>query len=234
MMYGSCWASRIRVAAVAAGLLVSLPLQVLAQAGTPVAQPSPEPTETGRRLVLVGLEFGGIDVDLPHPERLGETFGACFRLGLQAGYEITTWLGVDAEVGFSFLGESDSLNAVLTAQGGEPGAAYTLVDGGIGIVGRWPVGSGRWAPFVRATGGLASLALSWPDGGTRETDPSWSAGGGVEFTVARPVVLRLQGRWIGQREDDGTVRKHGTAELAVFYAFHARSFTVPPVMGASP
>ena len=224
MKHGWSWASRMRVAAAATGLLVFLPVGVLAQAGT---APAPDPVEPGRRLVLLGLEFGAIDVDIAHPERPGESFGTCFRLGLQAGYEVVSWLGVDAEAGFSFLGESDSLNAILIAQGGEGGAAYTLVDFGIGVVGRWPLGSGRWAPFVRASGGLASLALSSPDGGTRETDPSWSAGGGLEFTLARPVVLRLQGRWQGQRADDGTTRNHGTAELAIFYALHRGSFAVP-------
>ena len=221
------------IAAAAAGILL-LAVPVLAQTGAQpdslavstiaATQSAPNP---GRRLVLVGLEFGAIDVDLPHPERPGESFGACFRLGLQTVYEPTTWLGVDAEVGFSFLGESESLNAILTAQGGEAGAAYTLVDFGVGVCGRWPLGSGRWAPFARASGGLASLALSYPDGGTRETDPSWSVGAGLEFTLARPVVLRLQGRWLGQRQDDGATRSHVTGELAVFYALHTGRFAVP-------
>ena len=214
----------ISTAALVAILLGGLPLRSYAQTETPAPESSGVGTSAARRLVLVGLEFGAIDVNLPHPERPGESFGSQFRLGLQARYEITSWLGIDAEVGFSFLGESDSLNAILEGQGREPGAAYTLVDCGIGVVARWPLGSGRWAPFLRASGGLASLALSSPDGGTRETDPSWSAGGGVEWTVARPVVLRFQGRWLGQRTDDGITRSHATAELAVFYAFYAGSF----------
>lgn len=227
MMHECSW--RVRLAAVATALSIILPAHARAQSNAAVVPELTDAVELGRRLVLVGLECGAVDVDLPHPERPGESFGRQFRLGLQAGYEFTHWLEVDAEVGFSFLGESDSLNAILVAQGGEAGAAYTLVDFGIGVVGRWPLGSGRFAPFVRASGGLASLALSWPEGGARETDPAWSAGGGLEFSLARPVVLRLQGRWMGQREDDGTTRSHGTAELAAFYAFHTANFVVPPV-----
>ncbi len=187
-----------------------------------------------RRLVLVGLEVGAIDVDLPHPEEPGETFGNRFRLGLQVGYEVTRRFALDAELGFSFLGESDSLNAALAAQGREEGAAYTLVDFGIGALARWPLGEeGRWAPFVRATAGIVSLALSSPDLSTRETDPSWSAGGGMEFVLARPVVLRFQARWMGQQQD-GELRHHVTGELAIFYALHSDSFSSRPVIDDGP
>lgn len=175
-----------------------------------------------RRLVLVGLETGVIHVDIPHPERSGESFGTRLRLAAQVGYEIGRRFAMDGEIGFSFLGESDSLNAILVSQGRAEGAAYTLVDASLGLTGRWPLGS-RWAPFARASGGLASLALSWPDGGTRSTDPLWSLGGGLEIGLARPVLLRLQGRWMGQAAG-GSTQHHATAELAVFYAFYQRSF----------
>jgi len=195
-----------------------------------VAMASPvlaEPDATAaadRRLVVLGIQLGAIDVDLPHPEKPGEDFGSRFRLGFQLGYDVTRRLAVDTEVGFSFLGESDSLNAILEGQGREPGAAYTLVDFGVGVVGRWPLGAaGRWAPFLRASGGLVSLALSSPDGGTRQTDPSWSLGGGLECALARPVLLRAQGRWLAQR-DDGTTANHVTFELALFYAMHRSLF----------
>jgi hypothetical protein len=186
-----------------------------------------------RRLVLVGVEFGAINVDLPHPEEPGATFGERFRLGMQLGYEVTRQFALDAELGFSFLGESDSLNAALAAQGREEGAAYTLVDFCIGALARWPLGEGRWAPFVRATAGLVSLALSSPDLSTRETDPSWSAGGGMEFALARPVVLRFQARWMGQQQD-GEPRHHVTGELAVFYALHTNSFSAGPAIDDGP
>ncbi len=186
-----------------------------------------------RRLVLVGVEFGAIDVDLPHPEEPGATFGERFRLGMQLGYEVTRRFALDAELGFSFLGESDSLNAALAAQGREEGAAYTLVDFGVGALARWPLGEGRWTPFVRATAGLVSLALSSPDLSTRETDPSWSAGGGMDFVLARPVVLRFQARWMEQQQD-GEPRHHVTGELAVFYALHTNSFSGGPAIADGP
>jgi hypothetical protein len=176
-----------------------------------------------RRLVIVGLQLGAIDVDLPHPEKPGESFGSRFRLGFQMGYDVTRRFAVDADLGFSFLGESDSLNAILEAQGRAPGAAYTLLDFGVGLVGRWPLGQGRWAPFVRASGGLVSLSLSWPDGGERQTDPAWSLGGGLEFALARPVLLRAQGRWLGQRSD-GETANHATLELAVYYVMYQSLF----------
>lgn len=176
-----------------------------------------------RRLVVVGIQLGAVDVDLPHPEKRGESFGSRFRLGFQMGYDLTARLAVDADLGFSFLGESDSLNAILEEQGREPGAAYTLVDCSVGLVGRWPLGAGRWAPFVRASGGVVSLALSSPDGGSRETDPSWSLGGGLELSLARPVLMRAEGRWLAQGAE-GATANHITVELALFYAMHRSLF----------
>jgi hypothetical protein len=183
-----------------------------------------------RRLVLVGLEMGAIDVDIPHPERPGATFGARFRLGVQLGYELFERFAVDGELAFSFLGESDSVNAILVSQGRAEGAAYTLVDASVGFTGRWPLGGGRWAPFVRAGGGIASFALSLADGGARRTDPLWSLGGGLEIGLARSVLLRLQGRWMGQAAEGSTLH-HATVEMAAFCALTGRSFADDTAQG---
>ncbi|MFQ5600939.1 MAG: outer membrane protein [Candidatus Krumholzibacteriia bacterium] len=171
-----------------------------------------------RTLLLMGLGAGALDLDIPHPERPGEDFGARFRLRFDLGYELRSWLEIGAELGIAMLGESDSLNALLRQRGSPGEASYTFVDVGVGVRARWLLGTGRWAPFVRGAVGAATLSLSAPDGlGSRQSDPTWSAGAGLEWTPYTPVVLRFEGRYMGQRSEDAT-RSHASAELVVLYA----------------
>jgi opacity protein-like surface antigen len=174
--------------------------------------------DSTRVLVGVGIGAGVLDVDLPDPNRPGETFGPSFRLHFGIGYEISRWLGVDAEIGFTQLGGSDSLDAVLRAMGRDEESAFTLVDFGAGVRARWPLAASTWAPFLRAGGGGATFSLSAPGFGTRETDPAWSLSGGLEFLPVRAVILRFEGGWLGHQYQDVT-RHHVSLDLVVLYAF---------------
>lgn len=190
------------------------------------ASPASAQTSDGSRVVaLVGVGVGGIHVDIPHPEKPGESFDNRPRVSFDLGYEISSHFGVGAALGISFLGESDSLNAILAEMGRDEGSAYTLVDFTVGLRGRLPLGSGRWAPFTRAGIGGATFSLSWPDGGQRENDLAWYVGGGLEFALARMVLFRLDAGWLGHRFREVT-RNHVTVEFVVFYAL-TRSRMVP-------
>lgn len=199
------------VAILAAGLL-------LGRAAAAAGQTRSGPTDSTRVLVLVGIGAGVLDVDLPDPNHPGAIFGPSFRLSFDLGYEFSDWLGVQAGVGFTMLGGSDSLDAVLRGMGREDESAFTLVDFGAGVRVRWPLASGRWAPFVRAGAGGATFSLAAPGFGRRDTGPTWSAGGGVEILPVRPVVVRVAASWLGHRYQDVT-RNHVGVELVVLYAF---------------
>jgi opacity protein-like surface antigen len=189
------------------------------------APASGQTPDSSRVVALIGVGAGAIRVDIPHPEKPGESFGSRPRVNFDLGYEISSHWGVDAELGVSFLGESDSLNAILELEGRDPGAAYTLVDFSVGLRGRLPLGSGRWAPFARAGIGGATFSLSWPDGGRRDNDLSWSLGGGLEFAPARMVLFRLEARWLAHRFAE-TIRNHAVIEFSVLYAL-LRSRMIP-------
>jgi opacity protein-like surface antigen len=188
--------------------------------GAAVAAESSSGSDSTRVLVGVGIGAGVLDVDLPDPNRPGETFGPSFRLHLGIGYEITRWLGVDAEIGFTTLGGSDSLDAILRSMGRDDESAFTLVDFGVGVRGRWQLAASRWAPFLRAGAGGATFSLSAPGFGSRETDPTWNLGGGLEFLPVRAVILRLEGGWLGHQYQDST-RNHVSLDFVVLYAFRA-------------
>ena len=174
--------------------------------------------DSTRAVVIVGIGGGVLDVDLPDPDRPGESIGLSPRLRFDLGYEISSWFGVDAELGFTMLGGSDSLDAALEEMGLAERSAFTLVDVSAGVRGRWPLGAGRWAPFVRAHYGVATLSLSAPGTGSRETEPLWKLGGGLEVLPIRVILLRLEAQWLGQRHQDST-RNHVGVDFSVFYVF---------------
>lgn len=203
-----------RIRAVTASLVTSLVLIACsAHAGeSPYVAPR----------VVLGAGAGAMYVDLPDPDAGGAAFGSRPRVNFALGFEARPWLELGGELAFTYLPESDSLNALLVAQGSQEKALRTHVQAFADVRLRWLPGESRWAPFVRAGAGIASLHTSAGDiSNDRETDPAWNAGLGLDCYVQRHILLRLEGLYIGQTFDDGT-RHHGVAAVAVHYALHAR------------
>jgi len=171
--------------------------------------------------VVLGVGAGAMHVDLPDPDAGGESFGSRPRVNFVLGYEARPWLELDGEVGFTYLQQSDSLNALLVAQGSQEKALRTHVQAFVDARLRWLRGESRWAAFARAGAGVASLRTSAGDiSNERETDPAWNAGLGLDCYVHRHILVRLEGVYIGQSFDDAT-RHHALAAVAVHYALHA-------------
>jgi opacity protein-like surface antigen len=172
--------------------------------------------------VVLGAGAGAMHVDLPDPDAGGESFGTRPRVQFALGYEARPWLELGAELGFTYLPESDSLNAVLVAQGSQEKALRTHLQAFADARLRWLHGGSSWAPFARAGVGVASLRTSAGDiADERETDPAWNAGGGLDWFVHRHILVRLEGLYIGQTVDHGGTRSHAAAGLTVHYALHA-------------
>jgi hypothetical protein len=169
-------------------------------------------------LVLVALAGGAQHVDLPQFDRPNEDFGTKPRFAFDLGVLARRWFEPHVEVAFTYLGGSDSLDAVLAARGSTDKSLGTLVQAQAGARLRW-ARCGRWQPYAHAAGGVARFRLAAPDEpGFTETDPIWSAGGGVELWLHRRLLVRAEGLYIGQAAPDGT-RTHAVAQLALAYAF---------------
>ena len=176
--------------------------------------------------VTVGVGAGVIDVALPDPDSPSEDFGARPRLRFDIGVRPRPWLEVGGELGLAFLGDADSLRAFLAQQGLEDEAAYTLVDWGVGARLVW-ARSKRAALFVRGSAGMGWLRLAAPeDYGQRETDATWSFGGGLEVVPFTRSLVRIEARALGQAADDGT-HHHATFEAVLLYAPGRERFADP-------
>ena len=170
-----------------------------------------------RTAVLLGAGGGIAFIDLPDVNDPGRTFGSGGRMQFEIGGEVRPWLEIGADLAFTALGESDSLNAILASWGSSETSAVTHVQSGVVVRARW-LGARRWAPFARVGAGVAGLWMSAPGGlGGHVLDPAWSAGGGLELDAHRLVVLRAEGQYAGQAADGG-VRSHAAATLSVLLA----------------
>jgi opacity protein-like surface antigen len=171
--------------------------------------------------VVVGAGAGAMHVDLPDPDT-GTSFGTRPRVQFALGYEARPWLELGAELGFTYLQESDSLNAILATQGSQERALRTHLQAFADARLRWLHGESSWAPFARAGVGMASLRTSAGDiANQRDNEPAWNAGGGLDWYVHRHILLRLEGLYIGQTVEDGGTRSHLAACLTVHYSLHA-------------
>lgn len=202
---------RRRLLAIALGAVLCIPC---------IAMANESPFDATR--IVIGIGAGAMHVDLPDPDAAGESFGTRPRVQFALGYEVRPWLELGGEVGFTYLPESDSLNALLAAQGSQEKALRTHLQAFADARLRWVHGESSWAPFARAGIGVASLRTSAGDiADSRATDPAWNAGGGLDWFVHRHILLRLEGLYIGQSVDEGSARSHAAASLTVHYALHA-------------
>jgi hypothetical protein len=200
-----------------------LPLAVLlaiaaaspARAGDGSAMPQRPADATA---FVVGVTGGAMHVDLSDVNDRSQTFGTHPRFGFELAGEVRPWLECGIDVGFTMLGESDSLQAILAAQQVDGAAVVTHVQWLAGTRARWLRGASRWSPYVRGGLGMATLWTSAPGGlGSHASDFAWCAGLGLEFYPHRRILLRGEGTYIGQAASGGAA-SHAAASLGVFYA----------------
>jgi len=162
-----------------------------------------------------------MSVDLPHPEKPGETFGTAFRSRFDLGVRPRPWLELAGELGLTQLGASDSVNALLEAGGFPRDAAYTLVDWNAGARLMLPAAA-RLVPWVRAGIGQAWLRLSAPQG-YRQQDLAWSLGVGIDYEAWRSVLFRSEARYLGQQAADSTASSL-SVDVGIFFALRRSQF----------
>jgi len=168
-------------------------------------------------LAVLGVGGGVMRVDLPDVNDPSRSFGTEPRVGFEVGAELRPWLELGADLGLTSLGESDSLNAILVQRGASGTSAVTHVQSGVFARVRW-IPSARWAPWLRAGGGIAGLWTSAPlDLGGHEVDAAWNAGLGLDFFAHRRLLIRAEGLYLGQ-ETDGGVASHSIATLSLLFA----------------
>jgi opacity protein-like surface antigen len=167
---------------------------------------------------VVGVTGGVMNVDLPDVNDRTQSFGTHARWSFEMAGEVRPWLECGLDVGFTMLGESDSLQAILDAQGSDAAAVVTHVQWLASARARWLRDASRWSPYVRGGAGMATLWTSAPSGlGSHTNDPAWCAGAGLEFYPHPRLLLRAEGTYIGQATPDGA-RNHVAASLGILYA----------------
>jgi len=182
--------------------LVALPAGAMAEVQGPPA-------------AVVGVGLGATWVDLPDPNPGRTELGAGTLLRFDLGYAPRPWFEIGGELGLGFLGESDSLNAVLAADSVAGVGTRTHVQALAVARGRWLRAESRWAPFACVGAGVAGLSLAAPGGrGSRELDPAWTAGLGLEWFAHPRLMLRLEGSYLGQAAQASTAH-HATACLTL-------------------
>lgn len=208
-----------------AGACCSLALVVLAGAA-PAARAA---DATGvrfaeRTLALVGAGAGVASIDLPDANRPSQTYGAHGRIVFDLGGEVRPWLELGANVAFTALGESDSLNAILIGMGSSQTSSITHLQSAVVVRIRWLHGSTRWSPYARIGAGVDGVWMSAPGGlGGHVLDPGWDAGAGVELYAHRLLVVRVEGLYAGQSSDEG-VRRHFAATAGLLLALPRSMF----------
>lgn len=178
-------------------------------------------TNEERPFFVIGVGAGAMSVDLPNPEKSGETFGTKFRSRFDMGIRPQQWLEFAVELGLTQLGAADSVNAILESQKLPGDAAYTLVDWNVGARLFLP-GSARFVPWVRAAVGQAWLRLSAPQG-YREEDLAWALGVGIDYEAWRSVLFRSEARYLGQQTSDTTASSL-SVDLGIFFALRRSQF----------
>lgn len=148
---------------------------------------------------VVGIGLGATWVDLPDPNPGRSELGAGMLLHFDLAYAPRPWFEIGGTLGLGFLGESDSLNAVLAVDGVAGIGTRTHVQALAVARARWLKPESSWAPFVRAGGGVAGLSLAAPGGrGDRDLDPAWTAGAGLDWFAHPRLLLRAEGAYLGQ------------------------------------
>jgi hypothetical protein len=182
------------------------------------AQPK---TSNDRPFFVVGVGVGVLSVDLPNPEKPGDSFGRQFRSRFDLGVRPLQWLEIAGELGLAQLGASDSVNAILTANQLPPNAAYTLVDWNVGTRLFLP-GPTRVVPWVHFGIGQAWLRLSAPQG-YRQQDLAWVLGAGLDYEPWRSLLFRGEARYLGQRTANSTPSSFGV-DVGIFFALRRSQF----------
>jgi len=189
----------------ALGLLVAAAMQAPAAAAGVQGPPA----------AVVGVGLGATWVDLPDPNPGRTDLGVGTLLRFDLGYAPRPWFEIGGELGLGFLGESDSLNAVLAAEGVVGIGTRTHVQALAVARARWLRAESRWAPFARAGAGVAGLSLAAPGGlGDRDLDPAWTAGAGIEWFAHPRLIVRAEGAYLGQAAAARTAH-HATACLTL-------------------
>jgi hypothetical protein len=177
-----------------------------------------------RTAVLLGAGAGVASIDLPDANQPSQRFGAHGRIVFDLGGEVRPWLELGGSVGFTALGESDSLNAILAANGSTPVSSITHLQSAVVARVRWLHGSTRWAPYARVGAGLDGLWTSAAGGlGGHVLDPGWDAGAGLEVYAHRLLVVRAEGLYAGQATEDGA-RHHFAATASLLLALPRSMF----------
>lgn len=131
-----------------------------------------------------------------------ESAGTRARVHFDLALEARRWLELGAQLGFGYLEQPD------------PATVATEVHAEAVLRARWWRPGRTWAPFARAGGGLAWRARSGPSGaGSRDEDPLWSVGGGLDVLPRGRLVLRGELVVLGHGD-----RRHAAATLAALYA----------------
>ena len=173
---------------------------------------------------ILGVTAGPMSIDLPTVNDPTESFGTHARFGFDLGVEVRPWLEAGVEVGFTMLGEADSLQAILDAQGSDAAAVVTHVQWLVSARARWLRGASRWSPYVRGGAGMATLWISAPEGlGSHASDLAWCAGAGLDFYPHPRLLLRAEGTYVGQAASGGASH-HAGALLGVYYAMPWSAF----------
>jgi hypothetical protein len=196
--------------AVSAAALAAITTHVRADSEAPFAAPR----------VVLGAGAGAMHVDLPDREAAGDAFGTRPLVLFDLGLEARPWLEIGAELDYTYLQESDSLNAALAAQGSDERGLRTLVQATLDARLRWLHGASCWAPFLRAGAGVAAFYTHAGDlVQTWDTDPAWAAGAGLDWYPHRHILLRGEIAYRGQTTD-GETAHHAAGTLAIHYAVH--------------
>lgn len=211
---------RRRLALRAALLVLALSL-----GGTPARAAEGTPSSPAAATAfLVGVTAGAMHIDLPSVNDPTQSFGTHSRFGFELGGEVRPWLECAVEAGFTMLGEVDSLQAILDAQGSNEAAVVTHVQWLASARARWLREASRWTPYVRGGAGMATLWISAPEElGSHASDFAWCAGAGLEFYPHPRLLLRGEGTYVGQAAPDGA-HHHAGASLGVFYAMPWSAF----------
>jgi hypothetical protein len=150
-------------------------------------------------VAVAGIGLGATWVDLPDANVGAADLGATTLLRFDLGYAPRPWLELGGELGLGFAGESDSLNALLTADGITGVATRTHIQALAVVRTRWPRAGARLAPFARAGAGAAGLSFAAPGGRSeRDLDPAWTVGGGIDLRAHRRILVRAEAAYVGQ------------------------------------
>lgn len=130
-----------------------------------------------------------------------ESEGARPQVHFDLAVELRRWFELGAQLGLGYLESPDPVTV----------ATHVRVETVARL--RWYRPGTGWSPFARLGGGLAWWARSGPSGaGSRDEDPVWSAGGGLDCVPHRRILVRGEGLVLAHR-----YRHHAAASLGCMY-----------------